>query len=138
MMKSRICYNISLIQIIEQAYRPHSSVEWHFACSMRSKGRHRAGVSAPQPPRTPLALLDELHEGQRGDGTRLKRRGRHKRDDTEDDTKDKRGGRHKRETLGATHKKNEERRLWQRPIGNTRTKIPHYHILNKINLQKLS
>ena len=80
----------------------------------------------------------KTQEGRRGDGTRLKRRGRHKRDDTEDDTKDKRGGRHKRETLGATHKKNEERRLWQRPIGNTRTKTPHYHILNKINLQKLS
>ena len=51
-----------LEQTIEQAYRPYSGVEWHFACSMRSKGRHRAGQSAPQPPRTPLALLDELHE----------------------------------------------------------------------------
>ena len=80
------------MQNIEQAYRPYSGVEWHFPCSMRSKWRHRAGLSVLQPPGTPLALLDELHEGQRGDGTRLKRRGRHKRDDTEDDTKDKRGG----------------------------------------------
>ena len=62
MMKSRICYNIFLMQIIEQAYRPHSSVEWHFACSMRSKWRHRAGTSALQPPGMPLALLDVLHE----------------------------------------------------------------------------
>ena len=54
-----------LMQIIEQANRPYSSVEWHFVCSMRAKGRHRAGVSALQPPGTPLALLDELHEGQR-------------------------------------------------------------------------
>ena len=45
---------------IEQAYRPHSGVEWHFACSMRSKWRHRAGVSALQPPGTPLALLNDL------------------------------------------------------------------------------
>ena len=52
-----------LMKIIEQANRPHSSVEWHFACSMRSKGRHRAGLSALQPPGTPLTLLDELHEG---------------------------------------------------------------------------
>ena len=51
-----------LEQTIEQAYRPYSGVEWHFACSMRSKWRHRAGVSVPQPPGTPLALLDELHE----------------------------------------------------------------------------
>ena len=69
-----------LMKIIEQAYRPHSSVEWHFACSMRSKGRHRAGVSAPQPPRTPLALLDELHEGLLG--------GRHKTADAEKDIKE--------------------------------------------------
>ena len=68
------------MQIIEQANRPHSSVEWHFACSMRSKGRHRAGVSAPQPPRTPLALLDELHEGLLG--------GRHKTADAEKDIKE--------------------------------------------------
>ena len=47
---------------IEQAYRPHSGVEWHFACSMRSKWRHRAGTSALQPPGMPLALLDALHE----------------------------------------------------------------------------
>ena len=80
MMKSRICYNISLMQNIEQANRPHSSVEWHFACSMRSKGRHRAGLSAPQPPRTPLALLDELHEGLLG--------GRHKTADAEKDIKE--------------------------------------------------
>ena len=51
-----------LVQNIEQAYRPHSSVEWHFACSMRAKGRHRAGTTATQPPGTPLVLLDELHE----------------------------------------------------------------------------
>ena len=51
-----------LVQFIEQAYRPYSGVEWHFACSMRSKWRHRAGESAPQPPGKPLALLDELHE----------------------------------------------------------------------------
>ena len=47
---------------IEQAFRPHSGVEWHFSCSMRSKWRHRAGISASQRPGTPLALLDELHE----------------------------------------------------------------------------
>ena len=52
-----------LMQIIEQAYRPYSGVEWHFPCSMRSKWRHQAGLSALQPPRTPLALLDEFHEG---------------------------------------------------------------------------
>ena len=57
-----ICCWGHLVKIIEQAYRPHSSVEWHFACSMRAKGRHRAGTSAIQPPGTPLALLDELHE----------------------------------------------------------------------------
>ena len=57
------------MQIIEQAYRPYSGVEWHFPCSMRSKGRHRAGVSAPQPPRTPLTLLDELHEERFASGT---------------------------------------------------------------------
>ena len=49
-----------LVQNIEQAYRPHSGVEWHFACSMRSKWRHRAGISALQPPGTPLAMLDDL------------------------------------------------------------------------------
>ena len=47
---------------IEQAHRPHSGVEWHFTCSMRSKWRHRAGISALQPHGTPFALLDELHE----------------------------------------------------------------------------
>ena len=52
-----------LVQNIKQAYRPCSSVEWLFPCSMRSKWRHRAGKSALQSPRTPLALLDELHEG---------------------------------------------------------------------------
>ena len=57
-----ICRRKPLVQNIEQAYRPHSGVEWHFSCSMRSKWRHRAGKSAPQPLRTTLALLDELHE----------------------------------------------------------------------------
>ena len=52
-----------LVQFIEQAHRLLSSVEWLFPCSMRTKRRHRAGVSALQPPGTPLALLDELHEG---------------------------------------------------------------------------
>ena len=56
------CRRGHLVQFIEQANRPYSGVEWHFACSMRTKWRHRAGESAPQPPRTPLALLDELHE----------------------------------------------------------------------------
>ena len=57
------------MQIIEQAYRPYSGVEWHFVCSMRSKGRHRAGVWALQPLGTPLALLDELHEERFASGT---------------------------------------------------------------------
>ena len=61
-MKSRICYNISLVQNIEQAYRLYSGVEWHLPCSMRSKWRHRAGKSALQSIRMPLALLDGLHE----------------------------------------------------------------------------
>ena len=56
------CRRGHLVQFIEQANRPYSGVEWHFVCSMRTKWRHRAGESAPQPPRTPLALLDELHE----------------------------------------------------------------------------
>ena len=56
------CRRGHLVQFIEQANRPYSGVEWHFVCSMRTKRRHRAGESAPQPPRTPLALLDELHE----------------------------------------------------------------------------
>ena len=51
-----------LVQIIEHADWPYSGVEWHFSCSMRSKWRHRASLSALQPPGTPLALLDELHE----------------------------------------------------------------------------
>ena len=55
-----ICRRKPLVQNIEQAYRPHSGVEWHFACSMRSKWRHRAGISALQPPGTPLAMLDDL------------------------------------------------------------------------------
>ena len=54
-----------LVQFIEQAHRLLSSVEWLFPCSMRTKRRHRAGVSVPQPPGTLLALLDELHEGQK-------------------------------------------------------------------------
>ena len=57
-----ICRREPPVQNIEQAYRPHSGVEWHFTCSMRSKWRHRADKSAPQPLRTTLALLDELHE----------------------------------------------------------------------------
>ena len=52
----------SLVQNIEQAHRPYNGLEWHFSCSMRSKWRHRAGISASQRPGTPLALLDELHE----------------------------------------------------------------------------
>ena len=52
-------------QNIEQEHRPCSGVEWHFPCSMRTKRRYRAGVSAPQPPGMPLPLLDELHEGQK-------------------------------------------------------------------------
>ena len=56
------CRRGPLVQDIEQAHRPHSGAEWHFTCSMRSKWRHRAGKSAPQPLRTTLALLDELHE----------------------------------------------------------------------------
>ena len=51
-----------LVQFIEHADWPYSGLEWHFSCSMRSKWRHRAGLSALQPPGTPLALLDELHE----------------------------------------------------------------------------
>ena len=57
-----ICRREPSMQNIEQAHRSHSDVEWHFTCSMRSKWRHRAGKSAPQPLRTTLALLDELHE----------------------------------------------------------------------------
>ena len=60
---------ITLVQIIEQADRPYSGIEWHFPCSMRSKWRHRAGKSALQPSGTPLALLDELHEGRFARGT---------------------------------------------------------------------
>ena len=61
-------------QNIEQAYRPHSGVEWLFPCSMRTKRRHRAGVSAPQPPGMPIPLLDELHERwRRGHSMRLLR-----------------------------------------------------------------
>ena len=50
---------------IEQAYQPHSGLEWHFPCSMRSKWRHRAGKSALQSIRMPLALLNDLHEERR-------------------------------------------------------------------------
>ena len=56
------CRRGHLVQFIEQENQPYSGVEWHFACLMRTKRRHRAGASAPQPPRTPLALLDELHK----------------------------------------------------------------------------
>ena len=52
----------SRANIIEHADWPYSGVELHFSCSMRSKWRHRASLSALQPPGTPLALLDELHE----------------------------------------------------------------------------
>ena len=56
------CRRGHLVQFIEQENQPYSGVEWNFACLMRTKRRHRAGASAPQPPRTPLALLDELHK----------------------------------------------------------------------------
>ena len=109
-----------LEQTIEQAYRPYSGVEWHFACSMRSKGRHRAGVSAPQPPGTPLALLDELHEGLLRGRHKTETRRRYQRDGAEKDTKQKRGCDTKGTTRRTTQKINGEDdtrgKRWERHI----------------------
>ena len=71
---NRITATGPLVQFIEQAHRLLGSVEWHFASSMRTKRRYRAGVSAPQPRGMPLVLLDELHERwRRGHSMRLLR-----------------------------------------------------------------
>ena len=89
-----------LVQIIEHAYWPYSGVEWHFSCSMRSKWRHRASLSALQPPGTPLALLDELHE------ERFARRTIRTRDDAEEGSREKRRERQNAEknTKGKTRR----------------------------------
>ena len=89
-----------LVQIIEHADWPYSGVELHFSCSMRSKWRHRASLSALQPPGTPLALLDELHE------ERFARRTIRTRDDAEEGSREKRRERQNAEknTKGKTRR----------------------------------
>ena len=108
------------MQNIEQAYRPHSGVEWHSPCSMRSKWRHQAGLSALQPLRTPLALLDELHEGLLRGRHKTETRRRYQRDGAEKDTKQKRGC----GTKGTTQKINGEDdtrgKRWERHIKKMR------------------
>ena len=90
----------SRANIIEHADWPYSGVEWHFSCSMRSKWRHRASLSALQPPGTPLALLDELHE------ERFARRTIRTRDDAEEGSREKRRERQNAEknTKGKTRR----------------------------------
>ena len=90
----------SRANIIEHADWPYSGVELHFSCSMRSKWRHRASLSALQPPGTPLALLDELHE------ERFARRTIRTRDDAEEGSREKRRERQNAEknTKGKTRR----------------------------------